>query len=153
MRKRIATCIEGLDKMLEGGIPEGNQIILAGGPGAGKTLLSIEFLYRNAKQGINGALIALEESKEQLIQNAKDAFPYMADIDQLVEAGKLSIYDIKAVTATVTGGYYVQNNVQDITDPYMNRAMGTRERTLDGFFKGFNNTCLTCSRNPRPEWW
>ena len=49
---RIKSGIEGLDSMLDGGIPEHNQTIIAGGPGAGKTLLSFEILYRNAKAGI-----------------------------------------------------------------------------------------------------
>ena len=48
----IKTGIEGLDDLIGGGIPFANQVVLAGGPGAGKTLLSFEILYRNAKVGI-----------------------------------------------------------------------------------------------------
>ncbi|MCL5102466.1 MAG: hypothetical protein M1544_03875 [Candidatus Marsarchaeota archaeon] len=68
---RIKTGVSGLDSMLDGGVPEYNQTIIAGGPGAGKTLLSFEILYHNAKAGIPGAFIALEEKPEVLLNNVK----------------------------------------------------------------------------------
>ncbi|MGC9205169.1 MAG: ATPase domain-containing protein [Candidatus Micrarchaeia archaeon] len=87
----IKTGIEGLDAILYGGIPDGNQIILAGGPGAGKTLLSFEFLYRNAKMGNPGVFFALEENAKAIIENAKSAFKTFTDIDDLIADGKLII--------------------------------------------------------------
>ena len=71
--------------MLDGGVPEHNQTIIAGGPGAGKTLLSFEILYRNAKAGIPGAFIALEEKPEVLLSNVKQAFKEFKDIDDLIK--------------------------------------------------------------------
>ncbi len=87
----IKTGISGLDAMLKGGIPEGNQIVLAGGPGAGKTLLSFEFLYRNAKSGIPSILFALDEQPDRIIKNAKLAFSNFKDIDELVGKGLLTV--------------------------------------------------------------
>ncbi len=83
--KKIATGINGLDEMLLGGIPAGNQILIAGGPGAGKTLLSLEILYHNAKNGIPSSFIAFEETSDQLIINFKNAFPEFKDIDDLIK--------------------------------------------------------------------
>jgi circadian clock protein KaiC len=87
----VKTGIEGLDAMLFGGIVEGNQMMLAGGPGAGKTLLSFEFLYRSAKMGVTSVLFALEEDPQRVIANAKEAFSDFKDIDQLIKNKKLII--------------------------------------------------------------
>lgn len=87
----VKTGIAGLDMMLCGGMPKENQVILAGGPGAGKTLLAFEYLYRNAKLGNVGIFFALEEDPKKIIHNAKSAFPSFTDIDELIEDEKLII--------------------------------------------------------------
>jgi KaiC/GvpD/RAD55 family RecA-like ATPase len=132
MLKKVTTGSEGLDKILGGGIPEGNQVILAGGPGAGKTLLSMAFLYKNAKQGLNGSIISLEETKEQIIKFTKEAFPEFNDIDGLINSGKLTIYDMDVLGENVEGTFIESRAA--IT--YMSEEVGTRERTINDFFKG-----------------
>lgn len=87
----VKTGIEGLDAMLYGGIEEGNQTIVAGGPGAGKTLLGFEYLYRNAKMGITSVFFALEENPDRVLANAKSAFSDFKDIDDLIKSKKLII--------------------------------------------------------------
>jgi circadian clock protein KaiC len=87
----VKTGIEGLDSMRFGGIPEGNQVIVAGGPGAGKTLLSFEFLYKGAKEGTTSLFLALEESPSRVLQNAKSCFKDFTDIDDLIANKKLII--------------------------------------------------------------
>lgn len=91
MLKLVKTGIEGLDAMLYGGIPEGNQVILAGGPGAGKTLTSFEFLYKSAKAGFTSVFFALEEEQDRVVENAKSAFSDFKDIDALIQSKKLVI--------------------------------------------------------------
>ena len=91
MAERVATGISGLDKMLYGGIPAESQVLLTGGPGAGKSLLSFEYLYRNAKAGNTSIFFAFEEDPEEIIENAKAAFPELADIDDMIGSGKLII--------------------------------------------------------------
>src|SRR2546429_8477711 len=41
---RTPTGIPGLDKLLTGGLPKNRTILLCGGPGAGKTIMSSQFL-------------------------------------------------------------------------------------------------------------
>ena len=91
LMERVATGIEGLDKMLNGGIPAKRHIALYGGPGAGKTSLSFEFLYRGAKMGENGLYLSLEETDEDILENMKNTFPMFKDIDQLIKDKKLEI--------------------------------------------------------------
>ncbi len=91
MRQKISTNIVGLDKMLSGGIPLGNQVIVEGGPGSGKTLLCFEYLYKGAKAGENGVMFSFEEEAESIINNAKAAFTSFTDIDDLIKQGKITI--------------------------------------------------------------
>ncbi len=88
---RIVTGIAGLDSMLYGGIPVGNQVALAGGPGCGKSLICLDVLYNNAKAGTPCAFIALEETAEEVIKNVKSTFPKFDDIDSLIASKKLNI--------------------------------------------------------------
>ena len=97
--------------MLYGGIPEGDQVILAGGPGAGKSLLSFEYAYRNAKAGITSVFLALEETPERMLANAKSCFKEFTDIDDLIKSKKLIIDGEDPTTIlrssdSVTGSQY-----------------------------------------------
>ena len=83
---RVLTGIEGLDKMLYGGVPATNQVVVSGGPGAGKTLLSFNIVYNNAKQGIPSVFITLDETPQNLVRNVKKSFKEIAnEIDSLIE--------------------------------------------------------------------
>jgi len=91
---RIETGIKGLDKMMGGGIPDANNVLLVGGPGTGKTSLGMEFLYRGAKQGEKGLFISLEEKPERILANASEAFTGFSDLQDLVKSGMLNIVKI-----------------------------------------------------------
>src|SRR5437667_260526 len=53
---RTPTGIPGLDEILSGGFPRGRVILLVGGPGTGKTILTSQFLLNGIKiYGENGA--------------------------------------------------------------------------------------------------
>ncbi len=99
----VKTGISGLDGMLYGGIPEGNQVVLAGGPGSGKTLLSFEYLYRNARAGATSVFFALEEEPERVLDNARVAFKDFDDIDALIKR-KTLVIDGKDPATVLHGG-------------------------------------------------
>lgn len=103
-RNKVPTGIEGVDKMLFGGIPEFNQVVLAGGPGAGKTLFGFEYLYKGAKAGEPGLLFSLEEDPHMIVENAKNAFSQFDDIDKLIADKKLIIYDTQDIRAYLHDG-------------------------------------------------
>lgn len=61
----IPTGIEGLDELISGGFPKGRVILVIGGPGAGKTILASQFLYKGISQyNENGVLVSIDENKE-----------------------------------------------------------------------------------------
>ncbi len=104
MRTRITSGSDSLDGMIDGGIPEGNIVVVAGGPGAGKTLLSFGFAYRNASEGRTVLVMSLEESEAGIIQNAKDAFSDFAEIDEFIGSKRIVIYDTAKIMKRMKGG-------------------------------------------------
>ena len=62
--------IRGLDEVTFGGLPKGRPTLIAGGPGSGKTLMSMEFLIRGSiDYNEPGVFMAFEETAEELTQN------------------------------------------------------------------------------------
>jgi circadian clock protein KaiC len=85
--------IEGLDEITGGGLPTGRPTLLCGGPGCGKTLLSVEFLVRGAvDHGEPGVFLAFEESAAELAQNVRSLG---FDLDALVADQKLVVDQVK----------------------------------------------------------
>jgi KaiC/GvpD/RAD55 family RecA-like ATPase len=68
---RVKTGIEGLDAMLHGGLIAQRPYLVVGGPGAGKTILGLQFLVEGAKQGEEGLFVTLDEPPKELIENCK----------------------------------------------------------------------------------
>lgn len=115
---RIKTGIPGLDSMFFGGVPEQSQVLVSGGPGAGKTLLSFNILYNCAKAGLPAAFITFEEQPEAVIKNAKETFAELSDIDSLVNDKKLVVDGtasaLRIVSDTSNPMYSFGNIVSDI---------------------------------------
>lgn len=70
MVKRISTGIEGLDRLIDGGIPEGFNVLIAGGPGTGKTIFGLQFIYDGVKKGEPGIYVSFEQFREEIIEQA-----------------------------------------------------------------------------------
>ena len=93
---RTKTGIQGLDKALKGGIPEGNLVLISGGAGTGKSTLSLQFLVNGASTfGERGLYISTEQSREEL---HKQAVSYSWDLEDLEKKNLMKIvyYDITA---------------------------------------------------------
>jgi len=72
---RVPTGINGLDPLIEGGFPEGSLILLAGNPGTGKTVFSMNFLFKGAKDyGENGIYVSFAESEDTILCNMSKLF-------------------------------------------------------------------------------
>jgi KaiC/GvpD/RAD55 family RecA-like ATPase len=64
--ERVKTGIPGFDEILNGGIPKRNVILLSGGPGTGKSIFSMQFLWNGLQMGEPGIYVALEEHPVQV---------------------------------------------------------------------------------------
>ena len=66
--EKISTGIEGLDKMLYGGVYRGSLTLIQGATGIGKTTISLHFLYEHAKRGETTLFMSFEEPVGQIIR-------------------------------------------------------------------------------------
>lgn len=86
---KTPTGIEGLDKMLNGGLIQGRNVLLSGPCGSGKSILAMQFLYHGAtKYNEPGLYITLEETKEKLCE---DIEKFGMDLKKLEKTGNLTI--------------------------------------------------------------
>ena len=91
--KKIKTGITGLDDILNGGIPIGNLVVVSGEPGAGKTIMCLQYLYRGITEyNEPGVYVSLEESPDEIV---KTAAQFGWDMMSLVKQGKLAILTIE----------------------------------------------------------
>ena len=88
--KKKSTGVPGLDEMIGGGIPETRIVLLGGGPGSGKTILSLHFLMEGIKQGEKCLYVTLEEPLSNLKQNVA-AFGW--DLEKHSKDNKLILVD------------------------------------------------------------
>jgi circadian clock protein KaiC len=77
---KIRTGVPGLDKMLHGGLVPARPYILSGPPGAGKTILSVQFLREGLEGGERCLFVALEEPPNELKLNMR---PFRWNLDDL----------------------------------------------------------------------
>ncbi len=69
---KAPTGIEGLDEVTDGGFPKGRPTLICGGPGCGKTLLSMQFLIKGITEyNEPGVFMSFEEPAADLTLNVK----------------------------------------------------------------------------------
>jgi circadian clock protein KaiC len=87
--RKSPTGIQGLDEVLNGGIPEGRPTLLCGGPGCGKTLIASLFLVHGALEYDEpGVFIAFEETEKELVSNLASLD---IDMQDLIDRQKILI--------------------------------------------------------------
>ena len=79
----IQTGIDGLDKMLNGGIPEKSITAIIGPAGSGKTIMSLQILYNNLLDGKNCIYISSAHTEDELVTNASQfGWDFVSYIDK-----------------------------------------------------------------------
>ncbi len=93
-RERCKTGIEGLDNILNGGVPRGNTVLVTGSVGTGKTSLCLEFLVHGAIEKEPSLYISVTEPCDKLLTNI---IPYDFFDETLIEEGGLHFIDLPVV--------------------------------------------------------
>jgi KaiC/GvpD/RAD55 family RecA-like ATPase len=90
MVEKVKSGIPGLDELLFGGIPKRNVVLISGGPGTGKTILSQQFLYFGLTYGEPGVLVTLEEHPVQIRREMSE---FGWDVKKYEDEGLFAIVD------------------------------------------------------------
>ncbi|MDH7508722.1 MAG: ATPase domain-containing protein [Methanomassiliicoccales archaeon] len=98
--RRCVTGIEDLDKILNGGIPVGNMVVVAGSYGTGKTTLAFEFLVRGALVGEKGLLVLTAEPPEKMLSNIL-RFDFFEE--KMIVDGRIQIVQLEDLEKVVGG--------------------------------------------------
>lgn len=70
--KRVATGTPGLDKALGGGFPEGDVVLLTGGPGSGKTTLCSQFTEEGLDSGRDCLYVTTGQTPKEVREDAQN---------------------------------------------------------------------------------
>jgi circadian clock protein KaiC len=95
LTEKVKSGIDGLDEVVEGGFPKGSLIILAGEPGVGKTVFSIQFLVKGVELNEPGVYVSFAEAKNTLIENFSRHLN--VDLARLEVEDKIKILDFTAI--------------------------------------------------------
>lgn len=124
---KVATRIDGLDAVLHGGLPAGRTTLIWGGPGSGKSVLSLEFLYRGALAGEPGIFVGFEEPAAAVHQNA---LTLGWELSSLEAAGRLAVLDGTLDPDLILSGDFNLTALLAILDGEA-RRLGARRVVLD----------------------
>lgn len=70
-KRRLSTGVAGLDEMMEGGVPAGDSLVLAGPAGTGKTTFALQFAAAGIRAGESAVIAIFEERPEIYLERAK----------------------------------------------------------------------------------
>ncbi|MFA5312207.1 MAG: KaiC domain-containing protein [Methanomassiliicoccales archaeon] len=97
--ERVKTGVEGLDGMLDGGVPKGATFVVMGSFGTGKTTFGLQFLNQGLAQGEKGIYISLEEDQESILA---DAAAHSWDLKPYIDGQKLAVIKLEPNDAKST---------------------------------------------------
>jgi circadian clock protein KaiC len=91
---RIDLGIEGLDQMIQGGVPQRHLIVTIGSAGTGKTTFGLQFLHHGLQNGEQCVFMTLEQSYEDIMDTAHERG---WDFDSYEAEGQLAVIDLDPV--------------------------------------------------------
>ncbi|MFP4530077.1 MAG: KaiC domain-containing protein [Halodesulfurarchaeum sp.] len=91
---RLRIGIDGLDAMIQEGVPKRSLLSVIGGAGTGKTTFALQFIQGALESGEKGVYITLEESRERIYKSAKQKG---WDFEGAEAEGQLAILDLDPV--------------------------------------------------------
>jgi circadian clock protein KaiC len=119
-RRRLSMGIPELDKMLNGGIFEGDSLLIAGPSGTGKSALATQFIAEGLRHGEPGIMAIFEERPQGYTERA-DSFGLHLETPQ--QKGKLEILYLRPLDLSV------DETMQEILDAVV--RVGAKRLVID----------------------
>jgi len=96
--KRLSFGIPEMDKMLDGGVREGDSVLIAGSSGTGKSVLATQFIAEGIHQGESGIVAVFEERPQAY---AERAATLGLDLEKPQSEGALEILYLRPLDLSV----------------------------------------------------
>jgi circadian clock protein KaiC len=96
--RRLLTGVPGLDKMMGGGVPQGDVLMLTGPAGSGKTTFATQFVAQGLSQKENCVVAVFEEYPEAYLSRAK-TIPI--DFAQMIKEDRLAVIYLRPLDLSV----------------------------------------------------
>ena len=126
-RARIATGIEGLDGLIEGGLQERKTYLICGEAGTGKTTFCLQFLLKGAQQSEAGVYVTIDEKPSHLIEDAQ-AMGW--DLAPLLDRKQLLILDASPYFTNLRLGREKELDVRQIVTDLNKHVKGLGAKRL-----------------------
>ncbi len=97
-RRRLSSGIAELDKLLGGGIPEGDSVLVAGPSGTGKSVLATQFVAAGLARGEGAIIVVFEERPAEYARRARSLG---IDLDTAASSGRLEILFLRPLDLSV----------------------------------------------------
>jgi len=118
--ERVKTGVEGLDEIIEGGVPKKSITLVSGPPGGGKSIFCFQFLWEGIKNGEKCLFLTLDKKSEGLIEQAQElGFDFNTAIQQglakfqFLNINKKFVYE--SMTNEIMSGEYNRIVLDSIT--------------------------------------
>ena len=118
--RRLSTGIPELDKMLGGGILEGDSLLVAGPSGTGKSALATQFIAEGLRHGEAGIIAVFEERPQGYTQRADN---FGLNLEKPQQTGKLEILYLRPLDLSV------DETMQEILDAII--RVGAKRLVID----------------------
>ncbi len=117
---RLSTGVSELDKMLGGGILEGDSVLVSGPSGTGKSALATQFLAEGLRRGEPGIAAIFEERPQSYADRARG---FGLDLDAPQAAGSLELLYLRPLDLSV------DETMQEILDAV--ERVGAKRLVID----------------------
>ena len=96
--RRLSTGIRELDALMDGGIPDGSSLLLAGPSGSGKSIMASQFIADGLRRGEPGVVAVFEELPTEFTHRAAQ---FGLDFDTPQKDGTLKVIYIRPLDLSV----------------------------------------------------
>ena len=118
--RRLSTGIQELDKLMGGGVPEGDSVLIAGPSGTGKSVLATQFIAAGLHAGEPGIIAIFDERPAGYVTRAADIGQ---DLKTALDAGQLEILYLRPLDLSV------DETMQEILDAV--KRVGAKRLVID----------------------